>query len=151
MLDCCLPTRKRDDDCCVWLWLWLCRLSFVVCRLSFVVCRLSFVVCLVFAVPYVGESQVCDKALRFVGLKPAICNSPMCMFAYEQNGLGLDVASELRTNPKVSDLLISMFYSIAQNDARLELCFPDTVRGALELSGAILGWRLPGPVSCADC
>ena len=49
------------------------------------------------------------------------------MFAYEQHGLGLDVSAELRNNPKVADLLISMFYSIAQNDARLELSFPDSV------------------------
>jgi len=61
---------------------------------------------------------ICDGPLPFQMIKPAVCDRNLCVHSHEQYGLGADVASELRDNPPVVDLLISFCYAISQGDHR---------------------------------
>ncbi|KAL6068634.1 Poly [ADP-ribose] polymerase 6 [Balamuthia mandrillaris] len=65
---------------------------------------------------------ICDKPLDFEGLKPTVCNAALCLYSYESFGLGVDVATELREQPDVVDLLINLTYSGA-NGARRDQFF----------------------------
>jgi poly [ADP-ribose] polymerase 6/8 len=44
-----------------------------------------------------------------VGIKPTICDSPQCAFQSTAIGLGSDVWRELRDDPAVADLVVSLF------------------------------------------
>mmetsp|Transcript_5957 Transcript_5957/g.8323 ORF Transcript_5957/g.8323 Transcript_5957/m.8323 type:complete len:599 (+) Transcript_5957:141-1937(+) len=61
---------------------------------------------------------ICDDALPFQMIKPAVCDKQLCTHSHEQYGLGADVASEIRDNPEVVDLLVSFAYAAAQGDEK---------------------------------
>ncbi|KAJ5076731.1 poly adp-ribose polymerase family member parp [Anaeramoeba ignava] len=56
---------------------------------------------------------ICDKKHKIEGLKPIPCESTHCLFRYEEIGLGISVASEIKKRPDVVDLLITIGYSAA--------------------------------------
>lgn len=63
---------------------------------------------------------ICDQALSCVGIKPTICSAPICIFRYEELGLGLELSAEIQRDPDMIDLLISLCYCSA-NGGRIEL------------------------------
>ena len=69
---------------------------------------------------------ICDDPIDHVGLKPVICNKDICMMAYEEMGVGLDVTAELIRDPDTIDLLLTVLYAAAHG-GRIELCFPEPV------------------------
>jgi hypothetical protein len=66
--------------------------------------------------------MLCDSKLPMPGLKPIACDGPLCTYQMEQLGIGANL-DELRSNPTVSDLLISMAYAAATS-WRTELTMP---------------------------
>lgn len=65
-----------------------------------------------------GVCIICDRPLDYVGLRPSLCNRALCNFSYEQYGLGSDLASEVRYNPELIDLLITFAASSMQGHNR---------------------------------
>lgn len=51
---------------------------------------------------------ICDKELVYTGFKPGICDKSLCGYAYETNGLGVDVAGEIMAQPELMDLQITL-------------------------------------------
>jgi hypothetical protein len=43
------------------------------------------------------------------GVKPLTCSAPMCDFRYEDIGVGMSVTAEIKRDPAVADLLVSVF------------------------------------------
>jgi poly [ADP-ribose] polymerase 6/8 len=43
------------------------------------------------------------------GVKPLICSAPLCNFQYEEIGVGMSVIAEIKRDPAVADLLVSVF------------------------------------------
>eukprot|EP01080_Neovahlkampfia_damariscottae_P000059 gene59-4308_t len=63
----------------------------------------------------IGElCVICDNKLSFHGIKPTICDRPLCIHAMEQYGLGIDLLIELNSNVEVLDLLCSLTYTSAR-------------------------------------
>lgn len=52
--------------------------------------------------------QICDKLLDVEMLKPAVCDSALCVYSHMQYGLGEDVAAMILHHPLETDLLISL-------------------------------------------
>lgn len=52
----------------------------------------------------------CDCELSFYGPKPTICGKDLCVFQYENLGLGLSLVTEVSRNGAVLDLLISLLW-----------------------------------------
>lgn len=69
---------------------------------------------------------ICDSEIEHAGLRPGICSSAICSMSYEEMGVGIDVAAEIRRDPAVMDLLVTALYSAAHG-GRIELAFPDLV------------------------
>jgi len=61
---------------------------------------------------------ICDAPLKFEMLKPAVCDSPLCLHSHEQYGLGEDVAATIRSQPELVDFLVSTAVAAAQGDVR---------------------------------
>ena len=74
---------------------------------------------------------VCDRPVDHVGIKPVVCPSELCIMSYEELGVGLDVAGEIKRDPSLADLLISLLYASAHG-GRIELMFPEQVRAGNE-------------------
>jgi hypothetical protein len=96
---------------------------------------------------------ICDKQLDYVGLKPAVCDNPLCMFrylcslsvvlssslalcvltgcSYMQYGLGEDIGLFVQRNPEVVDLLISLTAAAAQGDIKRFQPFPAGVEARI--------------------
>src|SRR5690606_36014946 len=75
--------------------------------------------------------MICNSRLEYAGFKPVVCNDRLCLYKYEELGLGVDLSSEIRNNPEVTDLLIS-FAAAATSCDRIELCFPENVCARLK-------------------
>jgi hypothetical protein len=43
------------------------------------------------------------------GVKPLICDSPGCIFRYQEIGVGMSVIAEIKRDPAVADLSVSVF------------------------------------------
>jgi poly [ADP-ribose] polymerase 6/8 len=54
---------------------------------------------------------ICSGKLPHLGLKPTVCDSPLCVFSHEQYGLGVDLESMILKSPEIVDLLITMCYA----------------------------------------
>lgn len=68
----------------------------------------------------------CSSPIDNFGVKPTVCCKPLCKFAFEDIGVGWDLATMIEVEPDVFDLLFSFLYaSIA--GGRIELHFPDNV------------------------
>jgi len=68
---------------------------------------------------------ICDQGHVFASgnmLKPAVCSRELCVWSFQQLGVGSEAAQDIATEAEVVDLLIS-FASIAVNSARKELIF----------------------------
>ena len=59
------------------------------------------------------KCMICHRQIEegFESLKPFVCDNPFCTFQYMELGLGPNIDDEIRNNPYVVDLLISLFYS----------------------------------------
>jgi len=68
--------------------------------------------------------------LEFPMLKPSICDKQLCLFGYDQFGIGLDLCAELHSNAEVLDLLISFTISAARNDVRRFTPFPKHIEAS---------------------
>lgn len=85
---------------------------------------------------------ICDAPLGFEGVKPAVCPKPLCMHSFEAYGLGFSLTSELRHNPEVVDLLVSITVGAAKNKrhngADVFEPFPDSVESTVrdKITGA---------------
>src|SRR5690606_9544416 len=74
-----------------------------------------------------SKCRICGNDLPYTGLKPSVCNNRLCVFRFVQNlvnpytnsheefGLGVDLESELKKNPDLVDLMISMAYAACQS------------------------------------
>jgi hypothetical protein len=51
-------------------------------------------------------------------LKPTVCDKSLCLFSYNQYGLGADLASEIRNAGNIVDILISFTVAAAMGDVR---------------------------------
>ena len=86
----------------------------------------------VFIVDYIQElfkhiydkCLVCDGNMKYVAMKPYICEKEICHFRYNTLNLGFLLLEEIRRDPIVADLLISFFY-IACNAPRELTYKPD--------------------------
>lgn len=52
---------------------------------------------------------ICRKPLQTVGLKPTTCDDKFCEFQYSDLGIGNSLIVEIRRDPLVADLLVSLF------------------------------------------
>ena len=52
---------------------------------------------------------ICRKQLDSPGIKPSTCDNKMCVFAFEQIGVGNSVYQEIARDSSAADLLVSMF------------------------------------------
>jgi poly [ADP-ribose] polymerase 6/8 len=52
--------------------------------------------------------SVCGKELGISGVKPSLCDSPVCFFSVTEIGLHSSVVNELRRDPLVADFLICL-------------------------------------------
>ena len=52
---------------------------------------------------------ICRKDLESPGIKPSTCQNPVCVFAFEQLGVGNSVYQEIARDPYAADLLVSVF------------------------------------------
>jgi hypothetical protein len=74
-----------------------------------------------------SKCRICGNDLPYVGLKPSVCDNQLCIFrfvkkswiclsiSHEEFGLGVDLESELKKNPDIVDLMISMAYAACQS------------------------------------
>ena len=74
---------------------------------------------------------ICDKQLDYVGLKPAVCDQPLCVYSHMQYGLGEDIMSFIQFNPEVTDLLICLTVAAAQGDTKRFQPFPAGVEARI--------------------
>lgn len=58
--------------------------------------------------------MICGQQLPYAGLKPTVCDSPLCVFSHEEYGLGVDLESVIKESPEVVDLAITMTYAAAK-------------------------------------
>jgi len=56
---------------------------------------------------------VCAQTMEFEGLKPAVCARQLCTMAFQELGVGFDLAQEIISHPELVDLLITLFYQAA--------------------------------------
>jgi len=90
---------------------------------------------------------ICDAPLGFQGVKPAVCPKPLCTHSFEAYGLGFSLTSELRHNPEVVDLLVSITVGAAKNKrhngADVFEPFPDSVQSSVKdkITGAEIETR----------
>jgi hypothetical protein len=87
--------------------------------------------------------MICNKMLEYAGLKPVVCNSRLCLYKYEELGLGVDLAAEIRNDTHVVDLLISFAAAAAGHD-RIDLCYPENVSIVDRSSGEELSFMTAG-------
>ena len=80
---------------------------------------------------------VCHCRVRdsFEALKPYVCSSSLCLYQYMALGLGPSIEYEIRSQPHVVDMLISLTYSRATS-------------GRLEDLPTGLGLMVPGGLEC---
>eukprot|EP00708_Paratrimastix_pyriformis_P002441 GAFH01001187.1.p2 GENE.GAFH01001187.1~~GAFH01001187.1.p2 ORF type:complete len:454 (-),score=210.44 GAFH01001187.1:491-1717(-) len=79
--------------------------------------------------------MICNKPLKYSGLRPTICGDALCVWTHEKFGFGLDMISELNVGGgavkgESIDLLVSLAYASANHpnaDYALDP-FPDGVR-----------------------
>lgn len=57
-------------------------------------------------------------------IKPSVCDNKVCTFSHEQYGLGADVASEIRDNHTVVDMLLTLAFAGASGDVKRFSPFP---------------------------
>jgi poly [ADP-ribose] polymerase 6/8 len=72
----------------------------------------------------------CNKPvdrLESTGARPIVCADPLCLLQFEDMGVGLDIACELKRDPVVFDLYISCLYAAASSGGRISLSFPRSV------------------------
>jgi hypothetical protein len=50
------------------------------------------------------------------GVKPLICDDPRCIFRYQEIGVGMSVVAEIKRDPTVADLLVSVFSAAIGTD-----------------------------------
>lgn len=62
----------------------------------------------------------CHRRLEkgFEALRPYVCSDSLCLFQYMAMGFGPSIEHEIRTEPYVVDLLVSLCYAAVQLDAR---------------------------------
>ena len=65
-----------------------------------------------------------------IGIRPAICGSPLCVMSYEELGVGIDLQHEIIANPLLIDLFIALlsFATINFANKRINLMFPSSVK-----------------------
>jgi hypothetical protein len=51
---------------------------------------------------------ICGDSLPHAGIKPVVCDKPLCLFSYEQYGLGVDLESEIIKHPDIVDLMVTL-------------------------------------------
>jgi len=57
---------------------------------------------------------ICSETLSFPGIKPVACDKPLCVFSYEQYGLGVDIESQILKYPDLVDLSITLALSATE-------------------------------------
>jgi len=73
-----------------------------------------------------SKCLICGKDMSFVGVKPTVCDSTLCVFrfklkfyinflSHEQYGLGVDLESSIKQFPDIVDLMISMGVAAANS------------------------------------
>jgi len=68
---------------------------------------------------------VCDAKLEYGAIKPIICASEDCKWKYEELGCGINLENEVKNNPHVVDVLVSMACcSATSQDRRDEIWNP---------------------------
>lgn len=85
---------------------------------------------------------ICYSPLDYVCIKPTICESKLCQMQYCELGVGFSIENEILNNPKVLDLLVSVFvtYVSTSVDERFDMTFfnsyninLDTMKKCVEL------------------
>ena len=87
---------------------------------------------------------VCHEPVELDGIKPCVCDRPMCIYQYETLGLGANVGDLLRKEPEVVDLLMTLFFLSCQtaSDGTAEHLGPwpeaHVIQGAQRAKGLLL-------------
>ena len=58
---------------------------------------------------------ICRKSLE-PGVRPSVCDNTLCNFQFSQLGIGNSVSQELKNDPDVADLVISLFATALETD-----------------------------------
>jgi hypothetical protein len=61
---------------------------------------------------------ICGNKMPYSGLKPTVCDLPLCIFSHEQYGLGVDLESSIKKNPDIVDLLITLTYAASISETK---------------------------------
>jgi len=69
---------------------------------------------------------MCDSALEFPSFKPVICDKVKCTKQYQEDGMGFDLLSEIKSSGDVVDLLIS-FACAAVGNKRIDFFYPEKI------------------------
>lgn len=89
---------------------------------------------------------ICCKPMEFEGLKPAVCSRNLCTMAFEDLGIGFNLATEIRENPEVADLLITFAYSACLKNT-MHFIVPINCTAKNPETGKEETFRLPAPVT----
>lgn len=54
---------------------------------------------------------ICERVLPYQGLKPTVCDSPLCVFSHEEYGLGVNLENSIKNDPDLVDLAITMTHA----------------------------------------
>ncbi len=85
---------------------------------------------------------ICTKPMEFEGFKPAVCCRTLCTMAFEDLGLGFNLANEILENPEVTDLYITFAYSSCQRKS-MHFIVPINCRAKNPITGEEDTFRLP--------
>ena len=71
-------------------------------------------------IQYCGNyCPMCHQKHNYPGLKPVVCNNPLCYMQYTELGMGPNPETEIHNHPDICDLLINFTY-IAANSHRAQ-------------------------------
>eukprot|EP01080_Neovahlkampfia_damariscottae_P006918 gene6918-11081_t len=54
---------------------------------------------------------ICGEKLPYAGIKPVVCDKPLCLFSHEQYGLGVNIESEIIKHPDIVDLMVTLCHA----------------------------------------
>ena len=70
---------------------------------------------------------VCGDSLEMAGIRPTICDKPLCAFSYEEHSLGFSLETELMQHGAVTELLLFLYGAAVLGSPHLEHYFPSNL------------------------
>ena len=67
-----------------------------------------------------NNSIMCAASLEHAGFKLSCCDKKLCLFKYNELGLGMSLLAEVKAQPEVVDLLISFAFAACTGKSSAE-------------------------------